>query len=211
MCISVFILAVLLVNSICIVKAQEEDNEKVKNETITPENLEKLKLLERRKKMSNVIVYGWPERENEIIMDTVEAIGHKLGILKPLSMVRTAFRANKPSNRIPRPILIRLANNSVKGKWIILYRKSKLWKKQFYIEEHLSKAIQLLSSQTRVWVKSKNYTHTWTWNSRVFYRKSEDDSKRYRVLNMRHLVRLNSNEKLSEIVDISPSSPANKR
>uniref|UniRef100_A0A8D9AZX8 Uncharacterized protein PFB0460c n=1 Tax=Cacopsylla melanoneura TaxID=428564 RepID=A0A8D9AZX8_9HEMI len=192
--------AILLVGSVCTLEAQEHhENNIVENMEDRTESGDVDETTQRPARLNNILVWGIGHRDHEDIMEIVKAIGERLGIEEPLKEVVSAYRYY--SNRTPRPICVRMVNNAAKGKWIIMYRKSRLWKDKIYLEEHLTKNVQLLSGQTRIWAKNKHYAHTWTWNSRVYYRKNYNDPTKYRVLNIRHLLRLQTNEKLAEMVE----------
>uniref|UniRef100_A0A8D8M8A8 Uncharacterized protein n=1 Tax=Cacopsylla melanoneura TaxID=428564 RepID=A0A8D8M8A8_9HEMI len=152
-----------------------------------------------RMRSSNVIVYGIPEKVNEDIRQTGEEIGHRLDIKDPLKDIVKIFRYR--SRKQPRPVLIVLQNSLVKTKWVMAYRNKQMWNEKWYLHEHLAKGTLELVLEVKNWAQSKHYSHIWTWNSDVYYKKAMDSHK-YKVLSMHHLHQLKMNEAKVELVSL---------
>uniref|UniRef100_A0A8D8VPW0 FP protein C-terminal domain-containing protein n=1 Tax=Cacopsylla melanoneura TaxID=428564 RepID=A0A8D8VPW0_9HEMI len=196
-----FFLLLLLVSCVCSWKKTENSTRlgrKLKPRSYASRlRIDGVKLEQGR--VNNALIFGIAETKKENVVKIVQDIGYKLGIESPLNDIESAYRYK--SSKVPQPILVRFKNNGAKGKWVILYRRSKLWNQEVYLQEHLSSTTMQLVVETRKWAKEKQYPHVWTWNNEVFYRK-RDNALRLKVINMGHLHRLKTDEKAAETLDI---------
>uniref|UniRef100_A0A8D8T7B8 Uncharacterized protein n=1 Tax=Cacopsylla melanoneura TaxID=428564 RepID=A0A8D8T7B8_9HEMI len=156
-----------------------------------PSSTSRLDLLyERRSKYKNVIVYGYPEQSIENIMRTVDQIGRKLGIDRPLSFVKHAFRINNNREKnTSRSIIIILTSHHARVKWLTSYRKRKLWSEKWYLNEQLTKGALALAIETKKWATERNFKNVWTWNDRIWLRRNESGVREL-VIDLDHLSKL---------------------
>ncbi|KAL1451320.1 hypothetical protein WDU94_005709 [Cyamophila willieti] len=118
------------------------------------------KLWERKNKL---IVYGIPNRKNENMSQTVEEIGHKLDIVKPLSQVQMAYRIVNETRRV-HPILLELVNLYIKARWINAYRKKKLWREKWFLHEYSPNIVRNLVAKTKQWAERNKFKHVFSRN-----------------------------------------------
>uniref|UniRef100_A0A8D8QMG6 Uncharacterized protein n=1 Tax=Cacopsylla melanoneura TaxID=428564 RepID=A0A8D8QMG6_9HEMI len=140
---------------------------------------------------NNILLYGVDQKEDEDLLDTVREVGYHFGISRPWDDVEKANRLE--CTKRPRPLIIKLKSLQLKRKWIQMFQLNNLWKKNWFVYDHLPKEVWMVYQETRKWVRAKNYTRVWVNKNEVFYRKN-DTCPMLKVVDLDHLEELKWDE-----------------
>lgn len=179
------------------VQQLQEENAGLKTRLVSVE--ERLEVMDRESRGSNIIVRGLPEGS---YAERASASGLDTGSVTNLSVANTvcnmfkeemgltvhpeniiaAFRMKVGAKDTARPIMVKFSSTKTKESVMRAKKSLREKKSQVFISEHLTKAAADRFAKARALVKQKKIVSAWTYNGNVYIKASSDATARPTII-----------------------------